>query len=300
MKNKYYDENEFKYILTFLETNILLAKTKLEEYLEKYPKDHCAYSYYASVLITLGEFENAEKILNYAEILINSDKKLRNKINKISYEKNKANIIKNKLRLLCYQEKYYELYNYYQKYQSEIAKIEFEIAPCFFYCRKKLGLLEENRRANHSYSFRQIVRYEEDDFLEHIKKYLEPYTQDVDKTKLKLFNPDFPIEELIKEVKKYILSSSRLYPSFYVDSYVFKYNECGKVNGKSVDYFRVVCIHNTSDIITIYPDVDCQALPHTDLNYMNKYYSQPKTLSLKHKGLSQIEKFNLRYGNPKL
>ena len=299
MKNSYYNEHEFRYILNSLDKNPLLTRKKIEEYLEKYPKDYLAYIYYAHILIVLGFFDEAETILDNLENIIN-DKKFKNNIPKSLQDKNKFNIISTRLSLLAYQEKYIELQQYYNENIHSIKQMDLELNPLMFYCRKKLGLIDSERRDKHSYLFKQIVQYKESDFLEHIKKHLADYNQNVEEPNPCIFNFDFPITEILTEIKKYIPSDKRLCSNFYVNVYVFKYDGCGKVNGESVNYFKIVCFHNTNDIITVYPDVDCQALPYTDLNYMNKYYSSPKTLSLKHKGLSQIEKFNQRYGKIKI
>ena len=70
---KYFDEWEFNQALSFIATNPLVAKLKFQRYLKKYPKDYSAYIYYTVPLITLGEFKEAEKILETLIILIDND-----------------------------------------------------------------------------------------------------------------------------------------------------------------------------------------------------------------------------------
>ena len=103
-----------------------------------------------------------------------------------------------------------------------------------------------------------------------------------------MFVSGFEIDRVLEEIKKYIPSDKRIYSGFYQDTYVFKYDFSGKDNNKATDYFKVICFHNTSDIITICPSLYCENLPYVDLNYMEKEKPKQKTLS-------QIDKFNQRY-----
>ena len=67
VEKKYYDKWQFDQAFNLIETNPHEAKNRFEEYLKQYPDDYATYPYYAYVLITIGEFEQAEKILNYVE-----------------------------------------------------------------------------------------------------------------------------------------------------------------------------------------------------------------------------------------
>lgn len=290
MAIEYFNKIEFKYALSFVETNPFFAKVKFEEYLKKYPKDYSAYTYYASVLITLKELDKAECVLNSLDFLSKTDKKYANKLNKIHF--NTINSIGSRLRLLSYQEKYEELYQFCQQYFREIQNME--MAPLFFYCKKQLGMIELEKREKHPYIFRQIASYSESDFLEHIKKHLADFNKNGEEINPSIFKPNFPIESIINEVRKYIPSEKCLYFNFYVDVYIFKYDECGRDDNKTVDYFKVICFHNSSEIITIYPSRYCDALPAIDLNYLIKNETTSSRGPVKK--LSQIDKFNKRYG----
>ena len=87
MKNKYYDEWELKQALEHIETNPLVAKCKLKSYIDKYPSDYMSFIYYAAVLITLGEFNEAEKVLNDVELRILSDKNYHIKVSEKNQDK---------------------------------------------------------------------------------------------------------------------------------------------------------------------------------------------------------------------
>ena len=109
-----------------------------------------------------------------------------------------------------------------------------------------------------------------------------------------IFAYDFPILEIVEEIKKYIPSDKRINGGFYDNVYIFKYDYCGKVEGKTANYFKVVCFDGTSDFITIYPCVEGKNLPYTDLNYLQ--YANANSNN-RGKVLSQIDKFNRRYPN---
>ena len=155
MATEYFNKIEFKHALSFVETNPSLARIKFEEYLKKYPKDYSAYTYYASVLITLKELDKAEYVLNSMDFLSRNDKNYANKLDKIHL--NTINSISSRLRLLSYQEKYKELYQLYQQYYKEIQNMD--MAPLIFYCQKQLGMIAPEKREKHPYIFRQIASY---------------------------------------------------------------------------------------------------------------------------------------------
>ena len=286
MEIKYFNKWEFQQALNLAETNPLEAKFKYEQYIKKYPKDYASYSYYAHVLITLGNFEQADKVLDYVENISIRDKFYINQLNKAKLLKN--NILINKLRLLSYQEKYDELYRLYLEHSKEIKNMD--INSIIFYCKKKIGKIDIEKRDENSYLFRQIVDYKESDFLQHINKHLADYNENTDKPNSSVFVSNFPIDEIIKEIKKHMTFEKRLYPGFYQNIYIFKYNECGRVYNKLTDYFKVICFHDTKDIITMCPAANCQDLPYIDLNYLIH-----DTTNTKVRRKSQIEKFYQKY-----
>lgn len=286
INKKRFNKNELKNIIPLMLTNPNEAKKQLEEYLKKYPKDYSTYPYYASILITLGNFEEAEKVLEYAENTLNKSKDYKSKSIR------QKNIITTKIRLLAYQEKYEELYQLCSKCYKELQKLE--IGTIYFYSRKKTGRLSLEQRETNSYSFRQITEYKESDFLDHIKKHLSEYNQNIEEPNKNLFIPGFKIIETIEEVKKYLLSDKRIFPDFYDDVYIFRYDNCGTENNKTVNFFKVICFHNTKDIITMCPVSENLNIPYIDLNHLNEDTKQVNE-NIKVRRLSQIEKFNQRY-----
>lgn len=283
MKNKYYDNWKFKQIIPLMETNPYKAKKNFEEYLKNYPKDYTVYIFYISTLITIRELTAANKILDYITNIINND------FNYLNDNKNKLlqeHLLTVKLKLLSYQDKYDELSLLCEQNKETIKKLG--LNNVIFYSKKKNGLLILSIREPNSYLFRQIIKYEESDFLDHIKKHLPLDTNNNPSNSI--FNQDFPINEILQEIKKYIYPDNSLYFNFIQDTYIFKYDYCGKDNNKQTNYFKVICFHNTKDIITMCPSNNCENLPSIDLNYLIKEKSSTNV-----KKLTQTEKFNRRF-----
>ena len=283
MSNKYFNTYEFKRAYNMLEIDPLTSKILFEEYLEKYPSDYSAYPFYCSVLMVLNEFDKAEKIFNFVKEKFKQDRRF-NGSHKI--EIFNQNMFFCEVKLLCYKKRFKELYNLHKTNPIDLKNRD--LNSVWFYVKRQLGLLDENKRDINSYLFRQITKYDESDFYDHISKHLSD-CEDIDNKSICVFVPDFPVKEVVEEMKKYIPSDKRLYWGFYDNIYYFKYGGCGRYNTKLVDYIKVVCLDDTSNIITICPVVGSDNLPHIDLNYMKKEES------VKVKRISQIDKFNQRY-----
>lgn len=284
MNKNHFNVWEFKQVLNLAETDPISARVLYEEYLRKYPEDYSAYPYYCSNLITLGELELAEKVLKYVEkeYMKNDSFNKKYRIEKFEY-----NLFFARVKLLSYQEKYEELYKLCVKNISRV--VDKSLNSVWFYSKKRTGRLNNEKRDVNSYLFKQIVRYEEKDFLNHIKKHLSEYNENLEIPSATIFEENFPINEVVEEIKKYIPSDKRLFLGFYDDIYYFKYDGCGRVDKRLVNYFKVVCLHNSTDFITMCPVNGNDNLPHIDLNYMIKEDST------KVKRMSQIDKFNQRY-----
>lgn len=286
MNNKYYDRWEFKKILSTIYIDLEQTIIRFEDYLKRYPKDYSAYSYYASALITLGFFDKANSILDYVESVYTNDYKYLN-IDDEKIKTLKCNILYARIKLLCYQEKYNELIDLYNE-NYEYTK-NLDIDKIYFYCKIKAHMIEFDNRERYSYLYRQASEYKKSDFLYHVQKHCDDYVFDEDE-KTSIFNRDFPIYKITNEIDKYLLCNKRLFYGFVEDTYFFKYNECGLYKGKTSSFFKVICFHNTKNIITMYPIYKSDNLPYIDLNYL-KEEIMPKV-----KRRSQIDKFNDRYG----
>ena len=283
MKNQYYDKWEFDQILELSKTNPYEANYKYEQYLKKYPKDYCTYCYYAAKLITTNDFDKAKQILDFVSISIKERKEFLNVGSRL--EDVKRDLLFARLKLWCYQGKYEQLYKFSQRHHKEIADVDASVIN--FYCMRQLGLLDLSKREINNYLFRQIVEYRENEFLEHIQKHLEENI-DLETPISAIFCSNFPISKVISEIKKFIPSNKRLFSGFIEDKYIFKYDGCGKVDNKSVNYFAVITFHNTKDMITIYPINYGQNLQCVDLNYLVENTNNSKKES-------RIDRFNRKY-----
>lgn len=287
MEKNYFNKWEFEQAYTYVDVNPHEAKLRYEQYLEKYPKDYAAYVYYASNLTTLGEFDEAEKVLNYVELIASKDGHFANEFSRV--KRFETSILAKRLRLLSYQERYEEILQlYYNNFQD--AK-QLDLYSLVFYCKKKLGKLDLENEDIHSYVFKQIADYQESEFLDHIQKHSANYTENTTEPLARgIFTTKFSVNEVVEEIKKYIPSDKKLCAGFFEDIYIFKYNECGRENNKLANYFKVVCFHNTKDFITMFPICEGKYLPYVDLNYL--VHDEE---NIKVKRMSQVEKFNKRY-----
>ena len=280
---KYYNTLEYKKALHLVGKDPMEAKKRYEDYIEKYPTDYSAYLIYAAVLIKLKATVMAEKVLDYVEAEYQNDAEFCYQKDKVEYIDSR--LVLNRLKILLYEERYDEFYDLYLDNKEKIDPQEVEVA--LFYVKKQLGMLKKEDRSSYRYIFRQIIDYSEKDFKNCVKYHLidDTETNINDKS---MFVSGFELDKVLAEVKKYIPSENCIYSGFYQDAYIFKYDYCGKDNNKAVDYFKVVCLHNTSDIISMCPSLRCENLPSVDLNYVKDEKPKQKTLS-------QIEKFNRRY-----
>ena len=305
MSNPVFNTHEFLHALSFANVDLIESKCRFQEYIEKYPKDYTAYTHLAVILVMLRELDMAQDILELVSLLVLNNNSFRE--NAYLYNRYIGNYNFARIKLLCYQDKMQELYDEYIVPNYQIDKFgmmdinmlrdnqqlsSIRLWAIRVYCLKKLGKLDvESRNASH-YLLRQIIDYQESDFLYHIRKHQSAFNLDAAVTNPVVFSDDFPMPEVIDVIKDIIPNEKVVFSGFLEDLYTFRYDECGRVNGKITDFFQVVTIHGTNQLITIYPNSDCQCFPYTDLNYLNKTQKQSKI-----KVRSQIDKFNARYQN---
>ena len=271
---KKYDRDEFKKITEVVKRNPALAKFMLEEYIKKYPQDYCSYNYYSYTLIKLGLFQEAMNITEYSKSLWEKDYNIDEK--KKIYLRHHE--ILNIMRILSFQGKYLELLSYYYMNADKVPDVNTSMIP--YYCKKKLGILDDDY-SNHGYLINQIINYDEDKFIEIIGN----------NYKLgKYFYDNFPLKEIIKEIKQYIPSNIKLYNNFCEEEYSFRYDACGVDDNETVNHFKATIITGTNNFLFMYPTLSSKEKPQIDLNYMRYNSATPKI-----RRLSQIEKFNNKY-----
>ena len=96
------------------------------------------------------------------------------------------------------------------------------------------------------------------------------------------------IELREKFIKRNINLDNKYFYGFFEDKYFFRYDGCGEAFHKNADYFEVITIHNTNNILTIYPSLDGKFHNNIDLNYI-------LLEDVPTRKLIQIDKFNMRY-----
>lgn len=288
MKQNFYNVIKFKKAISFIKKDPWTAKMLLENYIDEYPLDYNGMAYYIFVLITLNKIDEA---INYMSNLEDESKRsLQFKLTGKS-EILKRYLLLNKIKILAVQERYLELYNLINNSMSLLEDINHSLR---LMCEYKLGLINKEGLdiSSLSYVEKQIVDYEEEALINHVKRHLSDDNQDIQIPSSSIFSVDFKLEKVMKEVKKYIPSDKKIISTPISDFYIFKYNDCGRDNGTITDFFKVVCFHNSDKIITLFPISGVDNIESVDLNYL---------VETKHTGgISQIEKFNRRLRKSKV
>lgn len=284
MNDNYYDAWYLRKIIEIIEYDPYEALSLFDSYLREYPKDCMTYPFYITALLALGKVDEAKKEIILSDELARRDDTVKKRKRKFYSEL----MAYSKIKLMLFNKQYQELYDFINSYEYELDNISLE--HVLFFCKKKLGLISDKGNVQgKSYMFRQIYAYSYNDFLSHIEKHLALYVTDYQDCKLNVFNVDFPINEVLEELKKYIPSDKKIFTGFLEDKYYFKYDGCGRGfnSNRLLDYFEVVAFHDTGDLITMYPVINYRdRMDYIDLNYLN---------DVKLKRKNQIEKFNDRY-----
>ena len=238
-----------------------------------------------------GHFLEARDILEYGFQLSKNDNHF--KSNKEKVKNLEKYYYLYKMKIIFYQENYQEVLNIYNTHFNIVNEIISPTDAFIIYCKKKVGEEIPKREDTKSYLFKQIIEYKESDFYEHIKKHLADDATNMENASFSIFVPNFPIHEVLKEIKKYIPSNQCIYPGDLENAYIFKYDECGREKYRMTNYFKVYSFHNSKDLITLTPiylqENNTYGIPYIDLNYLKK---NNKVLV---KRKSQIEKFKEKY-----
>ena len=287
MPNKYFNENEFQYALDTIDKNPFEAKVLFDKYLDKFPKDYYARAYYVILLERLDYID-----LAIDEYKMAIDISLQDPLFDINTKRKRAFkciMALAKIKILASKGKYQKLIDYYEK-NIDLFDRRDDTNYLLYYSKAKLGLLDQENIINGPYRFLQSVNYSEERFKKHITKHQDAYNINEENSSKNVFFREFPINEVILEIKKFIPSSKRLCPGLYDNVYYFKYDNCGRINGKSTNYFKVITFYNTDELITMYPTNEVYPNIVEELNYIKFNKDDSKV-----KRLSQIEKFNKKF-----
>ena len=227
MKHKYYENFYLDKVIKDLNIDPYNNIIKLEEYLEMFPQDYVAYTYYLKALVDVGRFEDALKLVKDIE---SSD--MKNKLD--------IHFWFPKLRALVFTGNYEEANKLYLKHKDNLF-LKDKRAMVFeaMYAKVHGESIQIEKPLENLYFYNQYVDYSEKEFFNHIKKHLIDCNEEVDMQKITVFASNFPVSKVVEEVKKHLPNEKCLYYSFFNNIYVFKYDFCGKVEGRNADYFRV-------------------------------------------------------------
>ena len=289
MIKKYFNNDLALKIADLVKYNPYLAKQKYEEYLVNYPCDYNSWCFNIGLLINLHDFDLAEKRLNYIESVILADEKY------LSNQKNKYLKMKDifycRLRLFMYTDRYQEIFEMLSDSDNRYFFIESGISKLIdLYCRKKLNKKIDVDRMDDSYLSHQIVDYNYDLMLEHIKKHISEENIDPDVSVTSIFSPGFPLNDVLSSFRQRADYDKRLCLGILDDTYFFKYDNCGRVKYRTTDYFKIVCFSGTFNIITMCPSENSSELPFIDFNDLAKECDNSKVIRP-----SARDRFNSRY-----
>ena len=284
-KRKYFNSYEYDRICKLTHTDIIGAKEAFEDYLIRYKEDLSAYSKYANILLSLGELDKAESILDLIDY-----KMYKAQHYKEDDEKTKGfrtYLIHLRAKLYVYQNKIEEALELMHTKKEAFKDTKSFI---YFYLRSLIEDVDKTNRDKNAYMYRQIIEYKEEDFIDHIKKHEADFNENDKEISPVYFAPDFPLETAIEEVKKNLKRENAINSGFVSNIYTFKYDACGRESDKIADYFHAVTLRDTKNLISMYPQLVVDTRNYVDLNYLKDKEETPKV-----KRISQIDKFNRRY-----
>ena len=281
---KYYDYKLSNNIYKLLEVDPFLAAKKIKEYLNIFYRDYPMYCTYCSTLITIGEFDEAYETLINMEEDYAKDKGYHEDCSESQNNYVVQEMKLCRLRYLTNAYKYEEALRFMRKNEKDLDKVRIgNLNLVDFFCNHRTGNVDLDRRKQKNYMMRQILEYQKKDFIDKFNKELGKGDTS--------FYTDFDLEKVYDSMYDHLQTGEALHKSFVTDTYYFRYDNCGMVNGTPTDYFVAVVFRGTSKILEMHPAKPINDLIYEDLNYLNKNNKS------KVKRVSQIDKFNQKYKN---
>lgn len=186
-----------------------------------------------------------------------------------------------KLRVNKYDEVLKILDLFYENINKhEIEQMKFKLDRIRLYINSiKKEKIDQSTLA---YTEKQIVSYSKKSALKHI------YKHHVVEPRESKFNENIDIKELFENIKDMLSKDNVIYDSLF-DKYIIKYPNAGyDKDNHNINQMLVITLPNTKNILTMYPyDGSESMFVLEELEEKEK----PKV-----KRLSQIEKFNKKYG----
>ncbi len=273
---KYYSWKHLKFIESCIDSGRYeRALKEFEIYFNNFPEDAVARTIYADLLTKLGRFDEADELFEKIRTLRDF-----NRVEKAFY-------FRLLIKLRCYQKRFKDAMDLSKLISDTDYKLT-NVEEVFIL--KQLNSSKINESESSVYLINQILDYSEQGFFGHIEK----HTMDSNVLGCCKFYDDFPLEEVVSNIKEIIPSNNKICGAIVTYTETFKYDDCGKIDETVTNYFKVVAISNTNEIITMYPCTQVDSARYTDLNHL-RYDIESKESSSKIKRLSQIEKFNQKY-----
>ena len=244
---------------------------KAEEIYNEEPSTKADRVYKINYLLAIGKVEESEvlvdKLLEEEIEDMNSDYDLLIKASLVKYRLGKyeksLELISKLESLIIDPRKYI--------YLSEAKRLR--ILNC-----KKLNIPMDEK--DFRYSERQIVHYSKEETITHL------IHNHISSKEYPNFYPDVDLDKLIDEVVELLGTMSPKCNQVF-DYYTIKYENIGYFEDRIINQLNVVTVPGTRDIITMYPAI-------TENNY--DLCDEEEVTKKKTRRLSQIDKFNNRYG----
>lgn len=237
---KLYDFVQFQAILQLIKKYKFHESIhRLQEYLSDYPMDYKGYACYIDCFLKMGNFEQAESILEITDAATKMNDEAKEALYLI------------KLKLLCCTKRYEEALDLLRNGNDFIDINSSLYNDISFFLKQKLGRLIPNVDYHSTvYMINQMYDYDEKKTISHLQS---AAVQQIIKEKKPngygKFNDDFPCQQVIEKARLLLPQTDRLYDSSIVDAYFCEFPNCGIINSKSVDYIKFTAIRDTNHII---------------------------------------------------
>ena len=275
-KEKYYEYQKAEILKLKNEGSLFWARKMILEGLEIFPNDYQLLRLLADTCIEQRDYLGAIQILESLD-----EQKEHNLLTSL-YVK-----VKDKVKLEEFYEKYYSTPLYADQDVHDYSDDEFLDYQLHLYITQLFNFRFNLNWGDLVYICKQIYSYDQRSALSHIKH----YHQKEDRKYKGLFDPSISINQLLNQVRNYIENNQGqgIFEYPLKDSYCFYYKSCGKKRkGKSTDYFEVISLVNTANIITMYPVSFNEKLT---IHFLEDKTETNKFVKVK----SGLERFNARY-----
>ena len=284
MTQPYYDAKRLKRIAMLYKTDPWLGQQLMSSYVSEYPYDFLARSMYVRMSIIILDLEEAKASMKENLEVFQSYRK--SHLPQDTIDIFKREMLYHLIRITILEKDYATAQVLVMNNKNLFATENYEVILTNL--EKELGFISDDRSNQMRYLKRQILEYNYDDFRKHILKHLQ------DSCKIKnnaVFRNSFPLDKVLEELPNLLQNQNRYTTNLLTDTYQFQYDGCGYIGRKNADAFLAVMLHDTNQIITMYPTLNYSKEHAVDMNALNG--SQNPELVLKRK--TQIAKFYERY-----